>query len=62
MNWLEVSADPAAYAAQRRQIAPRVAERMGWTVEETIERMEALDRLAMVEFCVGNDIPAQERH
>jgi hypothetical protein len=41
-------------------IAERVAVQMGCTVEEAIDLMEAFDRLAVLDFCVGNEIPRSE--
>ncbi len=43
-------------------IAEKVALQMGWTVEEAMDRMIAFDRMAVMDFCVGNDLPRSELH
>lgn len=44
------------------EIAERVADQMGCSVEEALDHMEAFDRVAVMDFCVGNDIPRSELH
>jgi hypothetical protein len=56
--------DPELMAriAERQRIAERVAEQMGCTLAEARQHMSYWDQVAIETFCVGNDVPMQERH
>jgi len=44
------------------EIADRLATQFGCSVEEAIDRWDAFDRLAVLDFHVGNSIPKENLH